>query len=106
VIADIKYNNMSLPKPILIGKDLAKLYYGFSLLVYIVLLISDWGRVSFFLKEKFFVSLKEYHYVPGIVEIKFKNSNIILNISDIVRHIEWIYIREPSSLFCFHRRNL
>jgi hypothetical protein len=105
-IADIKYNDMSPPKPTLIGKDLAKLYYGSSSSVYIVLLISDWGRASFSLKEKFFASLREHHYVPGMAEIKFKNSNIILNISDIVRHIEWIHIREPSSLFCFHRRNL
>lgn len=62
-IANLKYDgSTSPPNPTLLGNDLIKLYYGSSSLVYIALLISDFGGECVYERSKFFTSLREHDY--------------------------------------------
>lgn len=105
-ITDLKYDNTSPPNPTLVGHDLIKLYHGSLTPAYITLLISDQGGDSRYLRKKFFASLREHGYDKQKCEVRFKNSNITLNIYDVVGSNEWIEMEDPSRLFHCRRQKL
>jgi hypothetical protein len=94
------------PRPALVGYDLTKLYYGSSTSAYIALLVSDWGGDCRYLKKEFFASLREHDYDQEAFEVRFKKSNIILNIRDAISSSDWIEIEDPRRLFRCHKQNL
>ncbi|KAE8446595.1 hypothetical protein EG329_011788 [Mollisiaceae sp. DMI_Dod_QoI] len=105
-ITNLKYDNTSLPNPTLIRHDLVKLYYRSLTPVYIALLVFNWSGDSRYLKEKFFASLREHDCNREAYEVRFKISNITLNIYDIVQRNAWIEMGDLSRLFHYRRRKL
>ena len=104
-ISNVKYYTHP-PNPTLVGYDLTELYYGSSTSAYIALLISDWGEDCKYLKRDFFASLREHDYDEQAFEVRFKDSNIILNVRDAVTSPEWLEMGDPRRLFRCHKQNL
>lgn len=93
------------PNPTLVGTDVAKLYSGSSTSVYAVLMLSDWGGDCRYLKDVFFASLQDHNYNKVSHEVHFRNSNIILNVQDVVAPDIDIAIKDPRRLFsCSNRK--
>ncbi|KAH8800874.1 hypothetical protein F5884DRAFT_685298 [Xylogone sp. PMI_703] len=105
-IDNIKYDYTHPPNPTLVGDGLTKLYYGSSTSAYIILLISDWGGDCQYLKRNFFASLREHDYDKQAFEVRFKYSNIILNVHDVVSSPEWIEMEDPRRLFRCYKQDL
>ncbi|KAK1837940.1 hypothetical protein CCHR01_19436 [Colletotrichum chrysophilum] len=95
------------PLPCLVGGGLKTLYYGKSTKAYLVLFVNDWSGDSFYLKEKFFSSLKDHDYEAEKHEIRFHNSDLVLHIADAIAGTgdPWLKMEDPRKLFHGRRQN-
>ena len=110
-IDSLNYEFNPLPYPTLVGHGLTKLYYSsstsaYTTSAYIALLVSDLGGDCQYLKKEFFASLREHDYDQEASEVRFKKSNIILNIRDAIDSPECIEMEDPRRLFRCHKQDL
>jgi hypothetical protein len=105
-VENIKYDFAHPPQLTLVGYDLIKLFDDSSSSAYIALLVSDWHGETLDFKEKLFASLREYNFDQQKSEITFKNSNITLNINDVINTSDWILMKDPRKLFYYQKKKL
>lgn len=92
--------------PVLIGHDLQELYDGFNKPIYISLVSGDISGALRY-KDAFFNSLrKPWSYNQETMEVVFTESNITLNVHEVVKIFETIAIIGPKRLFSYEDKQL
>ncbi|KAM7209797.1 hypothetical protein V8F06_014818 [Rhypophila decipiens] len=89
--------------PCLVGCDLKRLYYGKPNSAYLTLLVNDWTGDVQYMKELFFMSLRDHEYDKEKSEIRLKSSGITVHIGDVVTSEELLIMTAPTKLFCGRR---
>lgn len=90
-------NSDQQPIPVLIGRDVHKLYDGSSGPIYLCLAVNDWGGDIKYNETTLFDSLKPYKRGENANEIQIKDSQITILIED--HSTEEIRMKNPKRLF-------